>query len=212
MTNPSGPKKKVGVDLDDVLLNLSPALCAYHNARHGTNLVRDDIKDYDLWNILECSKEEVYELVEAFYDSPEHLAALPVSGAHEALQALMERYEFAIVTAKPKRLRDMTQKWIDRHFPGIFTSIHFTGNYHLDPTMKPGKRAICEELGIGIFIDDALSNIHDLAPIMDRVFLLDSPWNRQEVPYDSVTRVFSWDDIREQLGEENTKREYTLAI
>jgi len=199
MTNASGNRKKVGVDLDDVLLDMSPALCAYHNVRHGTDLVRDDITEYDLWNIWNCSKEEVYERVETFYDSPEHRDALPVSGAYEALRTLTGKYEFSIVTAKPKRLRDMTQAWIDRYFPGIFESIHFTGNYHLDPAIKPGKRAICEELGIGIFIDDALSNIHDLAPIMDRVFLLDSPWNREDVSHPSVTRVFSGDDIRERL-------------
>ncbi|NTW14166.1 MAG: hypothetical protein HGA31_03995 [Candidatus Moranbacteria bacterium] len=192
-------KTKVGVDLDDVLLDLSTALCAFHNARHGTDLVRDDYTDYDLRKMWGCTRTEVIDRIEAFYDSPEHEEALPIHGAYEVLESLAGTHEFIIVTAKPERLRDMTDRWIGLHFPGIFESIHFVGNYHLHPEIQTRKRDICVTLDIGTFIDDALSNARDLAPALDRVFLLDSPWNREEVGYPSVTRVFSWDDIRVKL-------------
>lgn len=200
MTDTSGNRKRIGIDLDDVLLDLNTALCAYHNARYATSFSKEDTVDYDLWNLWGCSREEVFRRVEDFYDSPEHLGSTPIPGSVEAVSALAKRYDLFLVTAKPERLRDMTEWWIDRHFPGMFRELRFTGGYRREPGTSVRKSDICRELGICTFVDDALSNVHDLAPVMDRVFLLDSPWNRQEVPYPSVTRVFSWQEILDRVA------------
>lgn len=196
--HPAG--KRIGIDLDDVLLDLNTALCAYHNARHGTNFTREDVTDYDLWKMWSCSKEELFERVDDFYVSPEHRDAVPVAGAEAAIRILSEDHDLFVVTAKPERLRGMTEEWIGRHFPGMFRELRFTGGYQRRNDGYVRKSELCRELEIRTFIDDALSNVEDLAPIMDRMFLLDSPWNRREVHYDSVIRVFSWDDILRRLS------------
>ncbi|NTW14164.1 MAG: hypothetical protein HGA31_03985 [Candidatus Moranbacteria bacterium] len=191
--------KRIGIDLDDVLLDLNPALCAYHNTRHGTNFTKEGVTDYDLWKMWNCTKEEFFERVDDFYDSPEHSDVNPISGAETAIRVLSEHHDLYVITAKPERLRGMTEEWINRHFPGMFRDIRFTGGYRRDDDGHVRKSDICREIGIRTFIDDALSNVEDLAPVMDQVFLLDSPWNRRDIPYVSVTRVFSWDDILHRL-------------
>jgi len=200
MTGTIKTRKRIGVDLDDVLLDLNPALCEYHNSRFGTAFTPEDVTDYDLWNLWNCTKKEAFRRVDDFFESPEHLGAVAVSGAREAVPILADRYDLFLITAKPERLRDMTGKWISENFPGMFQEMRFTGGYGREPGNSVKKSEVCLELGIRTFIDDAIGNARDLAPHVDRIFLLDAPWNRESCEHPAVTRVFSWDDIIRHLA------------
>lgn len=192
-------RERIGIDLDDVLLDLNPALCAYHNDRHGTDFRKEDVTDYDLWKLWGCSQEELFRRIDDFYEAPEHLDAATVPGSETAIPMLAERYDLFLVTAKPGRLRGMTEIWLDRYFPDAFREIRFTGGYQRDGKVRVRKSDVCRELGIRTFVDDALGNVRDLAPHMDRVFLLDAPWNREGYDHPSVVRAASWDDIVRHL-------------
>lgn len=56
--------------------------------------------------------------------------ALPVAGAFEALVRAKETIpglEFVIVTARSEAERLGSQIWVDKHYPGVFRELFFTG-------------------------------------------------------------------------------------
>ena len=46
----------------------------------------------------------------------------PVPGALEGISALKRMgYKLAIVTARHTEEQELTQKWLDKHYPGLYT-------------------------------------------------------------------------------------------
>jgi hypothetical protein len=53
----------------------------------------------------------------------------PVPGALEGVRALNNMgFQLVVVTAREMHRRDESWKWLDRHFPGKFTSLSCTSN------------------------------------------------------------------------------------
>ena len=188
-------KIRIGIDLDDVLLDFNRALCVFHNKNYKTNLHIEDITQWELWNIWNCSRDEAIQRVLDFYHSPEHRAGLPVFGAQAAIAHLAQRYELFVITSKPDFLEQYTKKWLCTHFGNNFAGLVFTNDFS---NKKKLKSEICNELNISIFIDDAPTHIIDLHTSGKKVFVFDRPWNQIDIPSET-TRVFSWDDIVNKL-------------
>lgn len=188
---------KIGVDLDDVLLGLNEALCAFHNREYGTSYKPEEVTEFLIHGLWDCSPEEAIERVFLFYQSPEHLNAKPVRGSVEAISKLKEKHSLHLVTAKPESVRQITTDWLDKYFPKMFDGIHFTNQFHGND--KKLKSEVCQELRIELFIDDALHNAEDITSVGVPVLLLDQPWNRKPIDNNLVTRVKSWEEILKKL-------------
>lgn len=190
--------KIIGFDLDDVLLDFNKALCEYNNLTYGTSHKREDVTTYDLEELWGCNRGEVIKRIFDFYQSPAHMRVLPISGAVEGIRALKKDNVFHIITAKPDILRSVTQQWLDKYFPGIFESVHFTNSIGF-PGIGRTKAEVCNELGVEIFVDDSMDNAKNVSSVGIPVLLLNSPWNQGEVSQ-LVTRVNSWQEIVDKLS------------
>jgi len=112
-----------------------------------------------------------------------------------------------IVTARQQFVADLTKKFVDRHYPGIFESIYFANHFlteqeKLTFISKP-KSVICRDVHAQLLIDDSLENAIEVAKAGIPVLLFDLngsyKWNKladgQTLP-DKVTRVKSWKDVQ----------------
>jgi uncharacterized HAD superfamily protein len=193
-------KKKVfGLDFDDVLMDFYPSLCLFHNENYGTSLSKEDVHSYYIQDIFGCTTEEAMERVWNFYHSTKHHDAKPVSGAMEALQVLEEEYDLHIITARPESVREVTESWINTHFPKMFKGIHFT-NQFFGVTKKTTKAEVAQKEGVTFFIDDAPHHAEEVAEIAEQVFLFDAPWNNTHATSkENITRVTSWPEVLQFL-------------
>lgn len=200
-------KKRVGIDFDDVLFYCNENLIPFHNNRYGTNHVKDNDGTYFLHDLWKCTRDEAYERILEFYNSEEHEAMKPIEGAVEAIHQLSKKYELFIITARPPEAEEVTKKLL-KHFQTdeidsldkIFKKLHFTGtvtgNNH-----KITKAEVCKNESIDIFIDDHISNIISVALTGVPSILLDQPWNKDEVIPNNVKRLYSWEEIVEEVDK-----------
>lgn len=192
------PKLIIGIDLDDVVIDFSNTLHAYHNERYGTSVIREDMTSYGFENIWDCTPEEASKKVFEFYATASHDDALPVPGASEALAILKEAHELHIISSRGDQIADLTLRWIDKNFPGHFKSVNLTNQYFGILGKIRSKADVCRELHADVMIEDSLSQAKEITPVVSKVFLLDCPWNQGELPK-NVMRVYSWADIIAQL-------------
>ncbi len=188
--------KKIGIDLDDVVLDFNNTLMPYHNKKFGTNYQRDDITSFELMELWKCTRKEVLRRIDEFYQSEEHRHAEPVLGVRSALNLLASKYELHIVTSKPELLRLMTEEWLDCNIGQVIHKVHFT-NQHTDLFRKT-KGEFCSDFGIEYFIEDSLEYAVNVASWGIPVCLYDVPWNQGIVKY-PIKRVFSWMEILDIL-------------
>ncbi|KAF9100432.1 hypothetical protein BGX29_006605 [Mortierella sp. GBA35] len=202
------PRKVIAVDLDEVLARTTLAIADFHNDTYGTTLTMDDFVSYDYTKVWGGTREESIAKWRLFFDSPYFLKVEPVDGSLETLKLLKaRRFSLVIVTARQQFVADLTKKFVDRHFPGIFESIYFANHFlteqeKLTFVSKP-KSVICRDVHAQLLIDDSLENALEVSKAGIPVLLFDLhgkyKWNKleegQELP-DKVTRVKSWKDVQ----------------
>ncbi len=187
-------KPVLGIDIDDVLLDLNAQLLSFHNDRYDSHLTFEQWFSFDLALMFDCSYEEKERRVAEFYASAYNDATQPIKGAREALATLSKTHTIHLITARPEYLRESTLLSLNSHFAGLFESVHFTGAHHISTIEKRTKADVCRELGVETFVDDAIHNAEDVAAIGCKVYLLDRPWNQLPVSA-GITRVYSWEEI-----------------
>lgn len=191
-------KKTLGVDFDDVIFRCDKALEKFHNTRYGTEYVAEERTTFTLEPVWNCSPEEVQRRLDEFSESEFHENADAVFGAREALERLNAAYDIAIVTGRADNSRDATVKWLEKNLFGLYREIHFANHRYGDPRRRRSKSEILKELGVEVFVEDALHFAEDVAASGITVFLFDMPWNRHETPEGAI-RVHSWDEVVSRL-------------
>lgn len=193
--------KKIGIDMDDVLMEFGVPLFQFFNNRYGTNFTINDANQFDLDKVWQCDRETAIQAVLDFYNSDLHHEALPTNGSVDFAKNLKSQgAEIFIITARPEKFESVTKSWVNKHFPNIFTDIVFLNHHGAGGTAEnhksKKKSEACRELGIDIFIDDALHNVNDVANLTNaKVFLFDKPWNRNGELHHRVKRIFDWSEV-----------------
>lgn len=94
--------------------------------------------------------------MDAFYASAHFTEKLhPIPHAFETLQRLKEDYDLHIVTSRQFAIQGLTLEWVEQHFPGIFTEVHFGNHYSREGKVR-SKPEICRDIGAVLLIDDSL--------------------------------------------------------
>ena len=197
---------RVGLDMDDVLMNFVGAFCDWHNKQFGTSLIREDVTSFQL-EVLSHDRQEIIECIRRFYGSPEHKAALPHSKAVEVVQKLQTSMEVFVVTSRPETAAPETYSWLKKHFPGLVNRVYFTRE-SLYTEQKISKSEVCRQLALDIFVDDAPQYIEDVSRTVPKPLLFDSPWNRDFTPNAcNIQRVYGWDEVLHHINLLNDKTE-----
>ena len=64
------------------------------------------------------------------------------TGALHSLQRLGKSCELVVVTSRQHCIQQPTLDWVDKHFPGIFSEVHFGNHWALEGKSK-AKSEIC---------------------------------------------------------------------
>jgi len=202
ISNQSIAKKPVlACDIDEVLAHFIPSLALFHNDQYHTSLTTDDFSSYEFHLIWGGTVEECNYKMELFYESDFFLSHIrPVHTAFECLQQLSKDFELHVVTARQNKLKDVTTSWVDTHYPGMFSNIHF-GNHYSTEGKKRSKSEMCLEINAVALIDDSFAYAKDCANAGIPVVLFgDYPWNRSHCiahlneSKEMVVRVRDWQE------------------
>src|SRR3989338_4292489 len=129
--------------------------------------------------------------MKAFEAHPDFQTIAPRPDAQAVVPFLAADFHLHAVTARPSNLQQITQQWIETHFPNAFRGLHM-GNLYGPPEMRRTKAQMCADLGIGTLIEDNVEYANNCAEHGIRVLLLDHPWNRDLPESDFITRITSW--------------------
>jgi uncharacterized HAD superfamily protein len=188
------PLRNIGIDFDDVLHDFNESLYSYHNKKYGTSIKRNDVVSYDIEKIWGGTKDEAIEKVYEFYRTREHDETMPLDGSVEVIRSLAHKFSLHIITSRVEEIKDLTIRWLDRHFPDMFSSVVFVNHYGKSMKSKRTKAEVCSELYVDLMIEDSLEHALAISACGIPVILIDCPWNQGETP-DNVYRVRSWKEI-----------------
>ncbi len=173
------------VDMDGCLDNLLKAWLHSLNEIYGTDIVEDDITDWDMSTAFqkatgnyELTLDEICEplLDPDFWDAVE-----PIPGAAEALQKMKALgHEIYVVTASHyQTLAAKMEKVLFRYFPFLtWDNVIVTSH----------KQLVCGD----VLIDDG---IHNLTNGSYTKLLMDAPHNRSfDAEANGMMRVMNWGD------------------
>jgi len=192
-------KPIIAVDIDDVLSHNVPAFLEWSNQQYGTSLT---LEDYDedwakMWQVDHAEAERrnhVWHAAELFAGYEHREDALPV------LQHLKQRFDLAIITSRPTRMREITLEWLDSRYPDLFIDVHFAGMWDTvtADSHKATKADLAQKLGISYLIDDQPKHVLAVAELGIPAVLFGSyPWNQDVAVPDGVIRCADWKAVQE---------------
>ncbi len=176
----------VGLDVDDVLLDLMPRWLQEYNEKWDDNLHVKDINDWEFWKFVkpECGKRIYNFLKPEMYQNVK-----PLEGAADFVQAIRDRGHtprYVTACGDPKRTTlhkaFATAKWdaLIRH-----------GIAEEGELLLPGRDK--SHAPVHMLIDDRIQNVNDFRNGLGVLFT--QPWNRSSY----LTRPRSYEDVLELI-------------
>ncbi len=189
-----------GIDIDGTTADTVNALLEHINREHALALAYQDVRDYWVDDWL-ADQPPLAELRDRLIHDTEFYASLtPLPDAVEAVSWLTGVTTCHFITARPAEFRAVSSAWLERVAFPAGLQVHCDGK----------KADLAQRLGLSHFIEDSAGQAQRLAAAGLRVYLLDSPWNRQlEAPASelaaaggSIRRVASWRELHRLLQSE----------
>jgi len=188
---------KIAFDCDDVLVDFIGTFARFHNENYGTSLKRDDFHAFSFSKVLSISPDEGKRKSVEFMESPHLWNAAPISYSREVLEKIKNSgNSLHLVTSRSELTRRITEEWIDRNFPNLFSEIYFSRSTYTNPLM-PNKANICKEIDAKILVEDNPDHLNNLFD-GTKALLYDAPWNKNH-RQENVQRVHSWKEIEKYL-------------
>jgi uncharacterized HAD superfamily protein len=114
--------------------------------------------------------------------------------ALNTLKKLAGRYRLIVVTSRPPSWRKATERWLEEHYPGIFSQVFFTRQS--DGVDHETKGDVCEQHGADWLIDDNVEHAMSAHEKGIEVILFgDYGWHHTVPPH--FTRCKTWADVLE---------------
>ena len=148
-------QRKLAVDVDEVLVNLLEPMARWR----GVALPTRPKYKYLYREIFNCTEEQSQEILHKFYKTKEFVYLKPILGSQPAMLNFKKDFsKMYILTGRQDDVRELTELWIDRFYPGIFTDVILTNSFTENEIKKVD---ICRSLGINAIIDDSLSTCNE---------------------------------------------------
>jgi len=138
--------KRIAIDIDEVLTPFLPTMLKWRRP-----IVVPKRYPYNYSKIYGISERESQKLVREFYNSDEFINLKPFQGSKQILGEISEYNRLYIVTGRQELIRNQTEHWIQKWYPGIFTDVILTNSF---TDKEVSKSSICKILNIGLIIDD----------------------------------------------------------
>jgi len=188
-------KLKIGIDVDDVVLDFFPHFLKYCENRKPPLKVINGMKGH-ISNWFGLDKNS-FRRVHKEFASSDHYDTMPIiPGFVEVFPALALNYNPVLITARSPTREKRTRECIRKQVIGFKLPIYFSREFHGGGQTK-GE--LCRELGVTVQVDDNPDYVDSCISEGVRVFLFDQPWNTNYVPTERVIRVLNWIDIIEKL-------------
>lgn len=159
-------------------------------------IARFDITSYYLSDVekIWITSDEAVALFYDFFASSEYRETQPVLWAYEKLYERKQAgHILSLVTARPTIYESQTKKWVETHFPGIFSDFLFMNKFSNN---EVPKSKLCKKKWIQLLIDDDVQNIQDVNSLWMPGFLLDKPWNQWVENTELLKKVYLRDEIQ----------------
>lgn len=187
---------KIGYDIDGCVVNSAPFFTMDVSKKYGVlpgklRQFDDDGNELFLFNLPEGFtdwdglKNTIADSI-AFW----HPAMSPVQGAIHTIYKIyaMTLQSPVFLTARDNRTLGPFEEWlkdpVDFRLPYNLTRVE----QHAD------KQHVVESMGITHYVEDRYRTACELAALGLRVYLIDAPYNRRDLPR-NVTRCYTWDDV-----------------
>jgi uncharacterized HAD superfamily protein len=192
-------KRKIAIDVDDVLADFHTTLLNWHNETYGTFLKTEDVKSYFFNQIWGGTIEEAIKKVNDFHNSVYSKKIPPIIYSVSSIDILSKENELFVVTSRPSFLEKETEVWLDKFFQNKFSRIfHSSNHYSKAENSGKSKLEICRELNAYALIDDSLDYIKQCTSTNIKGILFgDYPWNR----YNGSDKIVAknWNEVLEKL-------------
>lgn len=211
-------KKRIAIDIDDVLAAHASSFVDFSNKRWGTNLT---VKDYDedwakMWQFDRQNKHHANEverralayITTTTRSLPHNETALAV------LSQLREDFTLLIVTSRRLLVKGDTLDWVHERFPGIFENneIYFAGIWDSPDhtSISKTKKDILIEKKADYLIDDQPKHCNAaVAEGLGAILFGAYPWQAVETVDVRVVKAANWADIGVYFNAERARISHT---
>ncbi len=188
-------KKIIAVDVDDVLADSAAAWAAFSNKTWGTNLTADDF-DEDYGKAWGTALPETERRAALFHDPDVFFDFLPNPEAYAVLERLKSYFTLVVATSRRSIMKEVTHRWLDHHYGGIFSGVYFSGIYDGEPVAGRHlhtKAELLQTMGADYLLDDQLKHCIGFAESGGQALLIgDKRWNQHHDLPLGVTRCVDW--------------------
>ncbi len=189
---------KIGFDLDECLGELILSFLSYYNNTYGTNYRFEDVKSYNLEDLIGGTRLGAIKCVHKFYETNYFKEIPVVIGSRNAVEELIKNNEAVVITSRPLIIKKQTERWLNHHFYDKFKDVILTNEWSVEGGNN-SKADICRDLGVNCFIEDNLNYAIELSKKGIKVFLLDKPWNKNGELNENITRVKNYYELLEKI-------------
>ena len=190
---------KIGIDIDDVLLDFLDPLNNYYNQKYRTSHKFGDYKVYNLGHTWKRDQDFTIAEIFSFYESEDFLNLNPRKDSQESIDKLFNKgFELFAITSRPTSIQNITEQSISKHFGNKFKDIILTNSFGRNG-VRIEKYKVCNNLGIDIMIDDCIEYAEECANNnVEKVYLMPMPFNF-EFSNRKIIRA-EWQDILKDLN------------
>lgn len=186
----------IAFDCDEVFTGTAQGILDIYYQRYGVHVPLEKFytPGSDKWGCDDPA--EAARRFNEILHSPELTdEASVIEGAPEVIGRLATKYSLVLVTGRPDELIPATKRFIDRHFPGMFTALECT-NHFVDAKRRP-KGLVCTQYGAHILVDDHTGHIENAleAGVPYGIVFGDYPWNRDYQTGPRTERCRDWSTL-----------------
>ena len=208
-------KLRIGIDIDDVLVESAALSIKLYNQEFGTALTLDDWYDFSdpstyrkVWRSED--KPALVKRVVRMMLNDAFLDVEPIEGSQEGLRHLnSEGHQLFAITGRSESIRRQTMAMLDKNFDGIFTdnTLFFVDHFEHDGK-KASKAVVGTQLELTHFVDDFPDHANAIARVGIKTVLFDAgnyKWSKTGIDADVASNVIeldSWQRIVEYLDAE----------
>jgi len=189
-------KRKIGIDLDDVVFEFTKSFVDFYNKKYKKQIKFENIKTYSFEKDFDISLEEFISLIKemVFLGIGRNLPLYDY--AKETILRLAKDYDIIFLTSRI--VREGTLENLNELFSDIDFKLIYSSNPYAKINGKT-KAEICKEEFIDFMIEDSKEYAKEIALQGTKVLLLDRPWNRDFEEHFNIIRINNWKEVLDKI-------------